>query len=172
MPLTVSFTVWAMVAFLVLFFGVGAVVGVRAFMRARREQPTAPVAQTLRERADAYVGPVPRESAPLGAPLRVLIEFCCALFGFAGLGWALSTRLVAGLALMLLGPIWWWFVWPIVLDKAGVLQHNVMILVYPLPVFAACSAGALALVELRAGRHAEHTGRIATKPTGLADDHG
>jgi len=152
MPLSVSFTVWALVAFLALFFGAGAYAMVRAMIEARENVASGKAARGLSERVRDYVGPVSPDMARLNPPLRVFLEFCCALFGFPGLGWALSARFVVGLGLMLCGPIVAWFVMPVALYYSGALRHDVYLLAIDLPFWAVGSALSLAVVEVRARR--------------------
>ena len=98
--------------------------------------------------------------ARLNAPLRVLVEFTCALFGFPGFGWVMSTRVVVGVVLMLIGPAFAWCFYPVYLSVSGRLAENVYSLVEYLPLLAAISAGALAVTEVcTAARRREIEGR-------------
>lgn len=148
----IEITTSALIAFMALFFGVGIVMTVRTMLQARRDHAAGLVTGDLRQRLAQRVGPVTPEKAPLTPALRVLIEFVCALFGFPGLGWSLSTRLMPGLGLMLAGPIFCWMVWPVFLHYSGILAMNVQSLVWELPVVATASAGGLAVAEIRAAR--------------------
>jgi hypothetical protein len=148
----VQFTVWALVAFVTLFFAVGFYAMVRAMLDARRLREGGTRPPSLAERVRAYIGPVSPDMARLSAPLRVFVEFSCALFGFPGLGWALSTRFVVGLTLMIGGPLVAWCLMPVILYQTGVLQTNIYSVVLYLPVWALVSSLSLAVVELRAAR--------------------
>jgi hypothetical protein len=156
MPMSVSFTVWGLVAFVALFFLVGFAVTVKAMRDARRERMATerrgarPL--TLRERARLYEGPITPDLTRLNAPLRVGLEFICALFGLPGLGWALSSRVLVGLILMLSGGIFAWCLYPVFLSVTGLLARDVYLLVIYLPVLAAISAGTLAAAEVRTVR--------------------
>jgi len=151
-PLSVQFTVWALVAFVTLFFVVGAWATVQAMLAARRLRESGERPPGFGERVSAYIGPVSPEMARLTAPLRVVAEFSCALFGFPGLGWALSTRFAVGLTLMIGGPLVAWCLMPVALYEAGILQANIYSVVLYLPFWALISSLSLAIVELRAAR--------------------
>jgi hypothetical protein len=156
MPFTLSFTVWGLVAFVALFFAVGTFVAVRAMFTAHdehvRTQHGGSRATGWRERFTLYQGPVTPDLARLNPPLRVLIEFVCALFGFPGFGWVMSTRVVVGVVLMLVGPAFAWCFYPVYLSVSGRLAENVYSLIEYLPLLAAASAGTLAVLEVRAAR--------------------
>ena len=79
--------------------------------------------------------------ARLNPPLRVLIEFTCALFGFPGFGWVMSTRVVVGVVLMLVGPAFAWCFYPVYLSVSGRLAENVYSLIEYLPLLAAVVGG-------------------------------
>ncbi len=154
MPFTLSFTVWGLVAFVALFFVVGTFVAVKAMLSAHGEYVRTEDGRLRtigwRERLSLYQGPVTPDLAKLNAPLRVLIEFTCALFGFPGFGWVMSTRVVLGVVLMLVGPAFAWCFYPVYLSVSGRLAENVYSLIEYLPLLAAVSAGTLAVVEARA----------------------
>ena len=154
MPFTLSFTVWGLVAFVALFFAVGTFVAIKAMFAAHGERVRTEGGGwrglTWRERFDRYEGPVTPDLARLNPPLRVLVEFTCALFGFPGFGWVMSTRVVVGVVLMLIGPAFAWCFYPVYLSVSGRLAENVYSLVEYLPLLAAVSAGTLAVVEARA----------------------
>ena len=149
----------AIIVFLVVFFGVGIFVTARTLVRIRSAEREGRGEGSMREVIRARVGPVTPERAPLNGPLRVLVEFICSLFGFPGLGWSLSTRLAPGIGMMLVGPIFCWMVYPILLHNAGILATDPYALIKELPFIAAASAGTLAVLEFRAAgrRHGHHT---------------
>lgn len=156
MPLSVQFTVWGLVAFVTLFFAVGIYATVRAMLAARRSRETGLARLTVAQRMKAYYGPVSPDMARLSPPLRVLVEFSCALFGFPGLGWALSTRFTVGVSLMLGGPLVAFCLMPVALYASGILQANVYSVILYLPVWAVASSLSLAIAEARASRSARH----------------
>ena len=162
MPINIQFTVWGLVAFVTLFFAVGFVVTVRALAAARRERLRVEAVGgpplTLRERWRRYEGPVTPDLARLNRPLRVLVEFVCALFGLPGLGWALSARVIPGAILMIVGPLFVWCLYPVYLSVSGKLAQNVYAVVDYLPLLAVISAGTLAVFEARASRRRRHAG--------------
>jgi hypothetical protein len=153
MPFTLSFTVWGLVAFVALFFAIGTFVAVKAMFAAHEERVRTEGGGwrglTWRERLDRYEGPVTPDLARLNAPVRILLEFTCALFGFPGFGWVMSTRVVIGVVLMLVGPAFAWCFYPVYLSVSGRLADNVYSLIEYLPLLAAVSAGTLAVVEAR-----------------------
>jgi len=154
MPFTLSFTVWGLVAFVALFFVVGACVAVKAVFDAHGERVHTETGSlrglTWRERLSRYEGPVTPDLARLNPPLRVLVEFVCTLFGCPGFGWVMSARVVPGVVMMLLGPAFAWCFYPVYLSVTGRLSDNVYALIDYLPWLAALSAGTLAVFEARA----------------------
>ncbi len=143
----------ALIAFMALFFGVGIFMTVRTMMQLHRDRASGAPRQTFRERMRARVGPVTPERAPLNAPLRVAVEFLGALGGFPGIGWSLSARLGTGVALMLVGPIFCWMLYPIILYHTGLMAADPYLMIKELPVIATVSALTLGVLEARsAGR--------------------
>ncbi|HMK92553.1 MAG TPA: hypothetical protein VK576_06105 [Thermoleophilia bacterium] len=162
MPINIEFTVWGMVAFVTLFFVVGLIVTIRAMAAARRErlraEATGGPPPTLQERWRRYEGPVTPDLARLNPPLRVLVEATCALFGLPGVGWALSARVLPGVVLMIVGPLFVWCLYPVFLSVTGRLASDPYAVVDYLPVLALMSAATLAVFEVRAARRRRHAG--------------
>lgn len=165
MPFTISFTVWGLVAFVALFFVVGFVMTVKAMLSARDARIRTEGGQwrtlTWRERVKRYEGPVTPDLARFNPPLRVLVEFTCALFGFPGFGWAMSARVLPGIIMMLVGPAFVWCFYPVYLSVSGRLAGNVYSLIDYLPWLALASAGTLAILELRAAGRRRRYGSSA-----------
>jgi hypothetical protein len=151
----------ALIAFIALFFGVGIFLTVRTLVELHRKSGAGAPPLSLRERIRARVGPVTPQRAPLNAPLRVMVEFVCALAGFPGMGWSLSARLAPGVALMLAGPIFCWMLYPIILYRTGLLATDPYLMIKELPVLATVSALTLAVLETRAAVGRRH-GRPAS----------
>jgi hypothetical protein len=146
------------IALLTFFVLVGIALTFRAMAHARaatRAAGTLPPKRSLKRRVRDYVGPIDRSHAPLNPPLRVAVEFVCALGGFPGLGWLLSGRIFTGLLLMCIVPSLVWGIVPVVLSMTGLLLISPYSVVFYLPALAAVSASSLAFVEMRGSQTAE-----------------
>lgn len=146
------------IALLTFFVLVGIALTFRAMARAHaatRASGTLPPKRSLKRRVRDYVGPIDRSQAPLNPPLRVTVEFVCALGGFPGLGWLLSGRIFPGLLLMCIVPSLVWGIVPVVLSLTGLLLISPYSVVFYLPALAVVSAGSLAFAELRGSQTAE-----------------
>lgn len=92
-----------------------------------------------------YVGPVGREHRLLNTPARVAMEFGSSLFGFPGLGWLMSGKVVTGIALFILGPGAFYAFLPAYFVVTGRLTEDPFLIARMLPVVAVISAGSLAI---------------------------
>ena len=92
-----------------------------------------------------YVGPVGPEHRLLNTPARIAMEFGSSLFGFPGLGWLMSGKVVTGIALFVLGPGLFYAFLPAYFVVTGRLTEDPYLIARMLPVVAVISAGSLAI---------------------------
>lgn len=153
---TVHLTIWGVIAALVLFVGIGAVLFVQALKGDRSAAPEGSEEDErgLRAGMRRYVGPVRPENALLNVPLRVGLELVCAGCGIPGMGWMMSTRVGVGLPLLAIVPSFVYGFYPVYLALSGHILDSPLIALRYLPFLGVGSATALLIVELRARRRA------------------
>lgn len=152
---TVQLSIWGIVAALVLFVGIGAVLFVQALRADRGDGPRGPhekegFAAAMRR----YVGPVHPQHAILNIPLRAGLELVCASCGIPGMGWMMSTRVAIGLPLLSIVPSFVYGFYPVYLALSGHLLDSPLIAFRYLPFLGVGSASLLLATELRARRRA------------------
>ncbi len=175
------FIIYAIIAVLLVFIAAGAVIVASSLIRPHVRTAAPPAHSTSRDlvppemppgvpsgrettnggRNDPpgvrgtlhrYVGPVEPRHALLTAPVRVAVEFVAALFGFPGLGWLISGKVMTGLFLLVVGPSIFWGVLPAYLVVTERIVGNPYLTVQYLPVLAVVSATALGVYQLRLSR--------------------
>lgn len=151
---TVQLTIWGVIAALVLFVAIGAVLFVQA-LRGDRERESAtdgPVEKGFRAGMRRYVGPVRPEHALLSPPLRVGLELVCASCGIPGMGWMMSTRVAVGLPLLAIVPSFVYGFYPVYLAMSGHIVDSPYVALRYLPILGVVSAALLAIAERRSLR--------------------
>lgn len=157
MDALVRIAVYGIATVLVLFIVAGAATfaaGVRqgrARTRAGTAVPTTGAGGRGGPRAALrrYVGPVEPRHALLNPPLRVGVEAISALFGFPGLGWLASGKVVTGLVLLVAGPSFIWGLFPVYLIATQRMADHPYLFIQYLPLVSVMSAGALGIHQLR-----------------------
>ena len=171
----VTILVYGIIAVLLLFILTGVVTLVaglrqgRALRRAEREGTAAAPAPAgtpaalgtaaaprgpsgIRGALHRYVGPVEPRHALLNPPARVGIEAFGGLFGFPGLGWLISGKVVTGLVLLVLGPSFIWGFFPVYLIATEKMADHPYLFIEYLPAVSVMSATLLAVYQVRLAR--------------------
>ena len=92
--------------------------------------------------------PIKRELLIFNPPTRVFVEFASSLFGFPGMGWILSGKIVIGVGLISIVPSFIWALLPVYAVFSGELANDPFTIVKYLPWMALISAGSLALNQI------------------------
>jgi hypothetical protein len=148
-----ALSMWGIVAVFVIFAIIGAVLVAQSLCPARDGRPPRGERRAgAREGIRRYFGPVSTKDALLGPVRRVALELVAASCGFPGFGWLMSARPAIGLPMILLGSATVYGFYPAYLILSGRINDGPLVALEYLPLLALLSAGALAIVEMRAAR--------------------
>ncbi len=123
---------------LIILLVVGAILSIKAVITARRPHIVS--------------RPIRREMLIFTPRIWVIVEFAGAAFGFPGLGWILSGKIIIGIGLISIVPSVVWALLPAYAIFSGLLANDPFATVKYLPVLATISAGLLALVQTVSAR--------------------
>jgi hypothetical protein len=144
--------IWASIAGLALFIGIGASLLTQSLRRAPGAAPATARRRRVSERIRDYVGPVAPGTALLNPWARVLLEAVGSACGFPGFGWLASTRVAIGLALLIGGGAIVYGFFPVALAVTGHWTDSPLVTLSYLPYLSAVSASCLAIAEFKTSR--------------------